>query len=213
METCRNRDRLNTLIQKLWSPRKHGAIQKHKSPEHLFQSPEKPVGVWPPNSTAFGAHTCRQGEFTCAVSCRKLWTNISIFWRWLPTADCCFGAMREQWSGAKHGLAYPAVGVTASGTAQHWSSSATSRSVSHLFCQGPGESRWAVRCIQHWEGSLCRVDNCARIWLRGRTRESYSPYRWALLTCEILASQLQFDPILVLICTFSFYFHAVLVKY
>lgn len=172
METRRNRDRLNTLIQKLWSPRKYRAIPKHKSPEHLFQSPETPVGVWPQYSTGFGAYTCRQGEFTCTVSCRKLWTNISIFWRWLPIADCYLEAMQEQWRGVKHGLAFPALGVTTSRTAQHWSSSATSRSVSRLFCLGPGESRWAVLCIQHQKG---RVDNCSRIRLRGRTRETYSP--------------------------------------
>lgn len=94
METHRNRDRLNSLIQKLWSPRKHEAIPKYKSLEHLFQSPEKPVGAWPLNSTGFGAHTCRQAALTCTASCRKLWTNSSLFWRCHPSAACLAGAVR-----------------------------------------------------------------------------------------------------------------------
>ena len=158
----RNRHRVNTVIQKPWSPRKRWAIPKDKSPEHLFQSPEKPVELWPLNSTGFGAYTCRQGESTCTVSCTKLQTNVSVFWMWLPTADCYLGAVWEQLRRAKHGLAYPALGITASGIAQHYSSSATSS------C--PGESRWAELCSQHWKGSPCRVDNCTRIQLHGRSR-------------------------------------------
>lgn len=93
MEICRNRDRLNTLIQKFWSLRKHRAIPKSENLEQLFQNSEKWVGVWPLISTGFGAYTCRQGQFICTVSCRKLWPNISTFLKvvshcWLLLVRC-----------------------------------------------------------------------------------------------------------------------------
>lgn len=87
---------------------------------NIYSKAQKPVGAWPLNSTGFGAHRCRQGALTCTASWRKLWANSSTFWRCDPTA--AWELWGEQGRGAKRG--YPALGITTSGTAQHWSSSA-----------------------------------------------------------------------------------------
>lgn len=185
METHRNRDRLNALIQKLWSPRKHEAIPKHKSPEHLFQSPEKPVGVWPLNSTGFGAHTCREGAFTCTASCRKLWTNSSIFWSCHPSADCCLGAVRG--AGERCQAWIPCLGNYSIRQCTTLIQLCTSRPIFPLFHLGPGAADG------QYSASNIRKSLCAG-WTAApecnHTEEAGRPirlYRWAPLLVIFLA--------------------------
>lgn len=200
METHRNRDRLSTLIQKLWSVQKSTRPFQSIKVLNTYSKAQRnqwESGHWIQQALEH-THTGRQGVFTCRASCRKLWANSSIFWRCHPTAAWEPGG--EQCRGSKPG--YPALGIATSGTAQHWSSSALLDPFFSSFT-------WALVVQQIGNPLHPTPESRCAGWTTAPGRSymeeprSIHPYRWAFLTCGLLAIFFRFSCLFVQIVSAS----------